>query len=227
MQKKPAKFECDPASVLIAQLTTVDLIEATFAQLSYESVLRAVPGFSIRCGMETSLSGVLNGTKGRDDRTDEWVIRAAADDCEEPAPCVMEVGAAGFRAQTEREKPDLNPLVGSKRQSAARSLNKTGDFEGEEEPAVPFFITVDPPKIDHQDAMQDQDIEKIRTDKLEEIAFHQHLEKSKRALREQRLREQKENQMKEKKLPKSTRPTHLYEQDSFVRTREAKVSGGT
>ena len=92
MQKKPAKFECDPASFLIvSQLTTKDLIDATFDRLAYQKVLKAVPGFSIRYGIETSLSGVLNGNKGRDNRTDDWIIQAA-DDCEEPVPCEMEVG---------------------------------------------------------------------------------------------------------------------------------------
>ena len=89
---------------------------------------------------------------------------------------------------------------------------------------MPFFITDDQPTAEADDGV---DIDKIRANKLEEIAFSQYLEKSKRALREQRLREQKENQMKEKKLPKSSRPTHLYEQDSFVQTREAKVNTAT
>ena len=89
---------------------------------------------------------------------------------------------------------------------------------------MPFFITDEQPIAEADDGV---DIDKIRANKLEEIAFSQYLEKSKRALREQRLREQKENQMKEKKLPKSTRPTHLYEQDSFVQTREAKVNTAT
>ena len=71
--------------------------------------------------------------------------------------------------------------------------------------------------------MKEADIDSIRKQKLADIEFERHLNKQMELLRERRAYEFLDQLASEKKLPKSSRPTHLIENDSYVATRETNV----